>query len=60
MTSPHLAPLLTFPIASGVNSVLAGLDMAMPTTHYMGVSNFTEAINNGSVPLSRLDDMVTR
>ncbi|KAM6512062.1 hypothetical protein FALCPG4_017049 [Fusarium falciforme] len=45
---------------SGVNSVLAGLDMAMPTTHYMGVSAFTEAINNGSVPLSRLDDMVTR
>ncbi|KAG6980877.1 putative beta-glucosidase M [Fusarium oxysporum f. sp. conglutinans] len=45
---------------SGVASVLAGLDMAMPTTKYLGLTNFTQAIRNGSVPLTRLNDMATR
>ncbi|KAF5685460.1 beta-glucosidase [Fusarium denticulatum] len=45
---------------SGVASVLAGLDMAMPTTKYLGMTNFTQAIRNGSVPLTRLNDMATR
>ncbi|KAJ5245992.1 hypothetical protein N7468_000975 [Penicillium chermesinum] len=52
---------------SGVASALAGLDMTMPTgnnlfqpgEHFWG-PHFTTAINNGSVPLSRLDDMATR
>ncbi|OGM43505.1 hypothetical protein ABOM_008056 [Aspergillus bombycis] len=50
---------------SGVASALAGLDMSMPYgasydgESYWG-SNFTEAISNGSVPVSRLDDMATR
>lgn len=45
---------------SGVGAALAGLDMAMPTGETFWGTNFTEAIKNGSVPLSRLDDMATR
>ncbi|KAJ5929025.1 hypothetical protein N7454_006873 [Penicillium verhagenii] len=45
---------------SGVAAALAGLDMAMPTGLEFWGSDFTEAIKNGSVPLSRLDDMATR
>jgi hypothetical protein len=52
--------MLMLPEASGVASVLAGLDMAMPTTKYLGFTNFTQAIRNGSVPLTRLNDMATR
>ncbi|WFD04695.1 beta-glucosidase [Malassezia vespertilionis] len=54
---------------SGVASALAGLDMTMPgqtecceknvTSYFWGV-NLTEAVNNGTVPKSRLDDMATR
>ncbi|KAJ5985542.1 hypothetical protein N7499_008174 [Penicillium canescens] len=44
---------------SGVASALAGLDMVMPDTTYWG-NNLTTAINNGSVPESRLNDMATR
>ncbi|RDL36480.1 uncharacterized protein BP5553_05832 [Venustampulla echinocandica] len=46
---------------SGVASTLAGLDMAMPgATEYWG-SHMIDAIKNGSVPESRLDDMaITR
>jgi beta-glucosidase len=44
---------------SGVASALAGLDMAMPSSSFWG-ANMVEAIKNGSVPESRLDDMVTR
>ncbi|KAK0375432.1 beta-glucosidase [Colletotrichum limetticola] len=44
---------------SGVASALAGLDMAMPGSVYWG-ANLTTAIQNGSVPESRLDDMATR
>ncbi|KAJ5654555.1 hypothetical protein N7490_001558 [Penicillium lividum] len=45
---------------SGVGAALAGLDMAMPTGEAFWGTNFTQAITNGSVPLSRLDDMATR
>ena len=51
---------------SGVKSVLAGLDMTMPgdiifndEESYFG-PNLTMAVVNGSIPESRLDDMVTR
>ncbi|KAJ5679118.1 hypothetical protein N7462_007362 [Penicillium macrosclerotiorum] len=45
---------------SGVAAALAGLDMAMPDGQSFWGNNFTEAITNGSVPVSRLDDMATR
>ncbi|KAI0485146.1 glycosyl hydrolase family 3 N terminal domain-containing protein [Xylariaceae sp. FL0804] len=45
---------------SGVGSALAGMDVAMPTGGIYWGDNLTLAINNGSVPESRLDDMVTR
>lgn len=44
---------------SGVASAYSGLDMAMPGSPYWG-SNLVEAVKNGSLPSSRLDDMVTR
>ncbi|KAJ9634217.1 hypothetical protein H2199_009101 [Coniosporium tulheliwenetii] len=52
---------------SGVSSVLAGLDMTMPggisflsdTPSYLG-QNLTAAVQNGSVPEARLNDMVRR
>ena len=44
---------------SGVAAALAGLDMAMPYGGAFWGENFTE-ITNGSVPILRLDDMVTR
>jgi len=45
---------------SGVGSALAGLDMAMPNGAGKWEGNLTLAVNNGSVPESRLNDMVTR
>jgi beta-glucosidase len=45
---------------SGVASALAGLDMVMPVAPYWSDGNLTQMINNGSLPLARLDDMVTR
>ncbi|KAJ5712943.1 uncharacterized protein N7483_010124 [Penicillium malachiteum] len=45
---------------SGVGSALAGLDMAMPTGETYWGTLLKEAVKNGSVPLSRLDDMATR
>jgi beta-glucosidase len=52
---------------TGVQSALAGLDMTMPggetqiptSPSYWG-SSLTTAVLNGSVPLSRINDMVTR
>ncbi|WWC58680.1 uncharacterized protein I303_101224 [Kwoniella dejecticola CBS 10117] len=51
---------------SGVLSANSGLDMTMPgdieqksLTSYWG-RNLTESINNGSVPVDRLDDMAQR
>ncbi|KAJ5351480.1 hypothetical protein N7452_000454 [Penicillium brevicompactum] len=44
---------------SGVASALAGLDMTMPDSGWWA-KNLTTAIQNGTVPESRLDDMATR
>ncbi|KAI1473173.1 glycoside hydrolase family 3 protein [Daldinia caldariorum] len=45
---------------SGVATALAGLDMTMPFASPYWSSNLTQAVKNGSVPESRLDDMATR
>ncbi|KAI0120858.1 glycoside hydrolase family 3 protein [Hypoxylon sp. NC0597] len=45
---------------AGVATALAGLDMVMPNASPFWGRNLTEAVNNGSVPESRLDDMATR
>lgn len=45
---------------TGTAAALAGLDMAMPDGQSFWGANFTEAFRNGSVPISRLDDMATR
>lgn len=48
---------------AGVGSALAGLDMAMPDSDDFwgrGGVNLAQAVRNGSVPESRLDDMVVR
>lgn len=52
---------------SGVNSALAGLDMSMPGDGLLWVDGeslwggqLTKAVLNGTVPLERLNDMVTR
>ncbi|CAN8102085.1 unnamed protein product [Discula destructiva] len=50
---------------STVQSAVTGLDMTMPGTDFNGGSiywgaNLSSAINAGQVPLSRLNDMVTR
>ncbi|KAJ5358568.1 uncharacterized protein N7496_010981 [Penicillium cataractarum] len=44
---------------AGVASANAGLDLAMPDEGFW-MANLTQAVNNGSVAVSRLDDMVTR
>ncbi|KAI0104006.1 glycoside hydrolase superfamily [Nemania sp. FL0031] len=45
---------------AGVATALAGLDMVMPSGSPFWAGNLTTAVNNGSVPESRLDDMATR
>ncbi|KAI1410715.1 glycoside hydrolase family 3 protein [Hypoxylon sp. FL1857] len=45
---------------AGVATALAGLDMVMPSASPYWGSNLTQAVHNGSVPESRLDDMATR
>jgi beta-glucosidase len=45
---------------SGVAAANSGLDMAMPDGETFWGNNFTEAFKNGSVSVSRLDDMATR
>ncbi|KAI1810855.1 glycoside hydrolase family 3 protein [Poronia punctata] len=45
---------------AGVATALAGLDMAMPSGTEFWAENLITAVKNGSVPESRLDDMVTR
>ncbi|KAI1175636.1 glycoside hydrolase family 3 protein [Nemania sp. FL0916] len=45
---------------AGVATALAGLDMVMPDKSQFWGDHLTEAVNNGSVPESRLDDMATR
>jgi len=44
---------------AGVASANAGMDLVMPDGAFWG-SNLTEAVNNGSVAETRLNDMVTR
>lgn len=44
---------------SGVASANAGLDLVMPDGGFWG-GNLTQAVNNGSVSVGRLNDMVTR
>jgi beta-glucosidase len=43
----------------GIAVANAGLDMVMPSTTTWG-SNLTTAIANGTMEVSRLDDMATR
>jgi beta-glucosidase len=52
---------------AGVAPILAGLDMNMPggiafteTAHSYFGGNLTAAVNNGSIPIERVDDMVRR
>ncbi|KAJ5183378.1 hypothetical protein N7492_000994 [Penicillium capsulatum] len=45
---------------AGVAAALAGLDVAMPNGRSFWGNNFTQAFTNGSVKVSRLDDMATR
>ncbi|KAI3397391.1 hypothetical protein diail_10841 [Diaporthe ilicicola] len=45
---------------AGVASALAGLDMVMPSGDDFWGANLTQAVNNGSVPEVRLNDMATR
>ncbi|KAL3496280.1 glycosyl hydrolase family 3 N terminal domain-containing protein [Aspergillus germanicus] len=45
---------------SGVGSALAGLDMAMPVPYDFWGQSLVESVHNGSVPESRVDDMVVR
>lgn len=57
-------PMLTEPSDwegqhSGVASANAGLDIVMPDGGWWG-GNLTNAVNNGSVSLDRLNDMVSR
>lgn len=45
---------------TGVATALAGLDVAMPNAVEFWGPQLSQAVSNGSVPESRLDDMVTR
>lgn len=45
---------------AGVAAALAGMDVAMPNSQNLWGSHLVDAVKNGSVPESRLDDMVTR
>ncbi|KAG6003493.1 hypothetical protein E4U43_000912 [Claviceps pusilla] len=45
---------------AGVAAALAGMDMAMPTPAEFWGKHLVEAVKNGSVPESRVTDMVTR
>ncbi len=45
---------------AGYVSALAGLDMMQPSCYDLWGQNLSQAITNGSVPQSRLDDMATR
>ncbi|KAK7543761.1 beta-glucosidase-like protein [Phyllosticta citricarpa] len=45
---------------TGIASANAGLDVVMPLGSTYWGANLTQAVNNGSVSVDRLDDMVTR
>ncbi|KAK4104677.1 glycoside hydrolase family 3 protein [Parathielavia hyrcaniae] len=45
---------------AGIDAALAGLDVAMPNGAGFWGSYLVDAVNNGSLPESRIDDMVIR
>lgn len=45
---------------AGVATALAGLDVAMPNAGSHWGTQLSNAVSNGSVSESRLDDMITR
>ncbi len=45
---------------SGVGTALAGLDMVMPYGSAFWGGNLTQAVKNGSVSETRINDMATR
>ncbi|RFU35240.1 hypothetical protein B7463_g1164, partial [Scytalidium lignicola] len=45
---------------AGVATALAGLDVAMPSAPTFWGPHLADAVNNGSVPMSRLNDMAVR
>lgn len=45
---------------TGVASAEAGLDIAMPLSFFWSFGQLESSVRNGSLPESRLDDMVTR
>lgn len=45
---------------AGVATALAGLDMVMPYATDYWATNLTQAVTNGSIAETRLDDMATR
>lgn len=45
---------------TGIATALSGLDVAMPSASTFWGPQLSKAVSNGSVPVSRLDDMVTR
>lgn len=45
---------------AGVATAQAGMDVTMPNGFAFWGSHLVDAVTNGSVPESRLDDMITR
>lgn len=45
---------------TGIATALSGMDVAMPQGVLFWGDNLATAVSNGSVPESRVDDMVTR
>lgn len=45
---------------SGIESANGGLDMAMPTSNYWDRDQLSDAVNDGSLNRTRLEDMATR
>ncbi|KAK4152900.1 hypothetical protein C8A00DRAFT_34355, partial [Chaetomidium leptoderma] len=45
---------------AGAAAALAGMDVAMPSGDALWGSHLVDAVNNGSVPETRIDDMVIR
>lgn len=45
---------------TGIATALSGMDVAMPTASLYWGPELSTAVLNGSVPESRIDDMVTR
>jgi beta-glucosidase len=45
---------------AGAAAALAGMDVAMPSGNALWGSHLVDAVNNGTVPEDRIDDMVIR